>query len=179
MHWYALTVKPQHEKSVAEQLSAKSVEAYLPLCLLRRRWSDRLKTVQLPLFPRYVFCRFQFEDRLKVLRIPSVTSIVGFGGTPCPIPENEIDTIKRLVDCGLQIMPWPFLRIGHRVRIREGPLCGLEGMLAREKAAYRVVINVEMLQRAVAVEVERELLEATTNHRRDLSRAAALAAKFR
>jgi transcription antitermination factor NusG len=160
MDWFALTVKPQHERSVAEQLAAKSLEGYVPLYRTRRLWSDRRKTVELPLFPRYVFCRFRFEDRLKVLSTLSVISIVGFGGTPCPVTDKEIDVIKRMIDSNLPIMPWPFLRIGQHVQIRQGPLSGLEGILAKEKAAYRVVVNVEMLQRAVAVEIERDLLEA-------------------
>jgi transcription antitermination factor NusG len=160
MNWYALTVKPQHERSVAEQLAAKSLEGYVPFYRTRRPWSDRMKTLELPLFPRYVFCRFRFEERLKVLSTLSVISIVGFGGTPCPVTEKEIDLIKRMIDSNLPIMPWPCLRIGQRVRIRQGPLSGVEGILAKEKAAYRVVVNVEMLQRAVAVEIERDLLEA-------------------
>lgn len=159
MYWFALTVKPQHERSVVEQLTAKSLEGYVPVYAARHRWSDRVKTVSLPLFPRYVFCRFRFEERQKVLSIFSVTSIVGFGGTPCPVSQEEIDTIKRIIGSNLPIMPWPFLRIGQPVRISEGPLSGVEGILAREKAAFRVVVSVEMLQRAVAVEVERDSLE--------------------
>ncbi len=159
MHWFAVTVKPQHERAVEAQLVAKSLEAYLPLYSSRRRWSDRVKTLELPLFPRYVFCRFVFEDRLKVLSVPSISAIVAFGGMPCPITQDEIDIVKRLVGSGLPITPWPFLRIGDRVRIREGSLSGVEGILAKEKAAYRVVVNVHMLQRAVAVEIERDLLE--------------------
>lgn len=84
MHWYALTVRPQHEKAVADQLQAKALESYVPLYRARRRWSDRSKTIELPLFSRYTFCRFSFEQRLRVLQTPSVVSIVGFGGKPCP-----------------------------------------------------------------------------------------------
>jgi transcription antitermination factor NusG len=112
VHWYALTVKPQHEKAVADQLRAKSLESYLPLYRARRRWSDRTKTIDLPLFSRYVFCRFNFEARLKVLRISSVVSIVGFGGKPCPIPDHDIETIQAVVGSGLPVSPWPILRIG-------------------------------------------------------------------
>jgi transcription antitermination factor NusG len=148
---------------VAEHLTRKSLEAYLPVFSSRRRWSDRTKTIQLPLFPRYVFCRFGFEQRLDVLGTPNVTAIVGFGGRPCPVTEDEMESLKRIVDSNLPICPWPFVRMGQRVRIREGPLVGLEGILAREKAAYRVVVNVEMLARAVCVEVEREILELVTS----------------
>src|ERR1035437_9420653 len=122
MNWYALTVKSQHEKAVDEQLQAKALESYLPLYRARRRWSDRIKTVDLPLFSRYVFCRFGFEDRLKVLQISSITSIVGFGGKPCPIPDHEIATIQSVVGSGLPYYPSALLRIGQRVRIRGGAL---------------------------------------------------------
>ncbi len=160
MNWFALYVKPQHEKSVAEQLNAKSVNGYVPLFRSRRRWSDRVKAVELPLFPRYVFARFNFEERLKVLSVSSVVSLVGFGGKPCPMTEEDIDRVKSLVNSGVPIMPWPLLRVGQRVRIHKGPLSGIEGILVREKAAYRVVVNVDLLQRAVAVEIERDLVES-------------------
>ena len=114
--------------------------------------------VESPLFPRYVFCRFSFADRLKVISMPSVQSVVGFGGKPAPVQDEEIDAIKTLVGSGLEIAPWHYLRVGQRVRICEGPLSGLEGILAREKSRYRVVVNVELLQRAVAVEIDRNFV---------------------
>ncbi|MBV9294242.1 MAG: UpxY family transcription antiterminator [Acidobacteriaceae bacterium] len=162
MNWFALYVKPQHEKSVAEQLEAKSVHGYVPFFHSKRRWSDRVKAIELPLFPRYVFARFSFEERLKVLSVSSVLSLVGFGGKPCPMSDEEIDRVKSMVDSGLPIMPWPMLRIGQRIRIHKGPLSGVEGVLVREKAAYRVVVNVDLLQRAVALEIDRDLLESGT-----------------
>jgi len=158
MNWYALTVKAQHEKAVADQLRAKALESYLPLYRARRRWSDRTKTIEMPLFSRYVFCRFNFEARLKVLQVSSIVSIVGFGGKPCPIPDHEIQTIQAVVGSGLPVSPWPFLRVGQRVRVTEGALEGLEGILARKKSGYRVVVNMELLNRAVAVEIEQDLV---------------------
>jgi transcription antitermination factor NusG len=158
MHWFALTVRPQHEKAVADQLQAKALEGYLPLYRARRQWSDRSKTIELPLFSRYVFCRFGFEHRLRVLRIPSVTSIVGFGGRPCPVADQEIATIRRMVGSGLPLSPWPFLRLGQRVRICRGALKDVEGILSREKSGFRVVVNVELLNRAIAVEIAREMV---------------------
>ena len=143
-----------------DQLKAKALESYVPLYRARRRWSDRVKTIDLPLFSTYVFCRFGFEDRLKVLQISSIISIVGFGGKPCPIPDREIETIQTVVGSGLPFCPWPFLRIGQRVRFCGGALEGMEGILAREKSSYRVIVNVELLNRAVAVEVERDRLHA-------------------
>src|ERR1035437_2042005 len=162
MRWYALTVRPQHEKAVADQLQAKALESYLPLYRARRRWSDRIKTIELPLFSRYVFCRFNFETRLQVLQVSSVVSIVGFGGKPCPIPDHDIETIQAVVGSGLPVSPWPFLRIGQRVRVTEGALEGLEGILARKTSGYRVIVNMEMLNRAVAVEIEQDLVRAVS-----------------
>jgi transcription antitermination factor NusG len=141
MNWFALTVRPQHEKAVAERLVAKSLEAYTPLYKATRRWSDRAKTVDLPLFPRYVFCRFGFDDRLKVLGTPSVISIVGFGGKPAQVSDSEIEAIQTVVGSGLPYQPWPYLRVGQRVRILGGSLAGLDGLLVREKSACRVVVN--------------------------------------
>jgi transcription antitermination factor NusG len=158
MNWYALTVKPQHEKSVVSQLEAKSLESYLPLYRAKRRWTDRVKVVELPLFSRYVFCRFSFEERLKVLQITSINKIVGFGGQPYPVEDQVIQDLKLVVGSGLPCNPWPFVRVGQRVRVCQGPLEGTEGILVREKSGYRVVINVELLNRAVAVEVERDLV---------------------
>ena len=162
MHWYALTVRPRHEKAVADQLQAKALESYLPLYRARRRWTDRTKTIDLPLFSRYVFCRFNFEARLKVISVSSIVSIVGFGGKPCPIPDHEIETIQSIVGSGLPVSPWPFLRIGQRVRVTQGALEGLEGILARKKSGYRVIVNMEMLNRAVAVEIEQDLVRAVS-----------------
>jgi len=166
VNWFALNVKPRHEKAVEQQLTARSLEGYSPYYSARRRWSDRVKPVEFPLFPRYVFCRFSFEERLRVISIPSVISIVGFGGAPCPIAEMDIEKIRSMVASGLPVMPWPCLQIGEQVRICNGTLLGLEGILTREKAAYRVVVSIEILQRAVAVEVERDLIEPLTAQRK-------------
>jgi transcription antitermination factor NusG len=160
--WFALVVKPQHERAVAEQLRAKSLENYVPLARARRRWSDRMKTLDVPLFPRYVFCRFAFEQRLSALRTVGVTSVVSFAGEPARIPDEEIAGVRMMVDSGRMVMPWPFLRVGQRVRIDSGPLEGLVGVLVREKAGMRVVVNVELLNRAVAVEIERDLITVET-----------------
>lgn len=158
-NWFALRVKPQHEKAVAKQLANRFLEVFLPLYRSRRRWSDRVKTIELPLFAPYVFSRFRYEDRLKVLGISSVLSIVGFGGRPAPVSEEEIELMKLLTSQNNLIRPWPFLRLGQRVRVRDGPMTGVEGVLVREKTACRMVVNIHILQRAVAVELERESLE--------------------
>jgi transcription antitermination factor NusG len=167
MHWFAITVKPQHEKSVAERLSARSLQSYVPLYRERRRWSDRVQIVELPLFSRYVFCRFSTPDRAKVLGTPSIQSIVGFGGKPAPVGDEEIEALQAMVGSGLPVAPWRYLHLGQRVRICEGPLSGLEGILSQERSRCRVVVNVDLLQSAAAVEID---LHAV----RPLDRSAAL-----
>ncbi len=161
VRWFAVTVKPQHERAVAEQLLSKSLEAYVPLCRDRRRWSDRSKTIEVPVFPRYVFCRFHANDRVRVLKTPGVVSIVSFDGRPCPVSDEEIHSVKTMVNSGMPISVWPCVHAGQRVRIREGSMSGLEGILVREKSGYRIVVNMEILNRAVSVEVERGLVEPT------------------
>jgi len=155
-----VTVKPQHEKAVVEQLQAKALDAYVPLYRAKHRWSDRAKTVELPLFPRYVFCRIGSGERSKVLTTMGVTSIVGFNGKPCPVPDEEIAAVKTMVRSGLALKVWPSLGVGQRIRIREGAMAGLEGILVREKTSYRIVVNLELLNRGVAVEVDRDNLES-------------------
>lgn len=153
--WYALTVKPQHEKAVAKVLGYKRLEQFLPVYQAKRRWSDRVKLLELPLFHGYVFCRFGTRERLSVLKTPGVRSIVGFGRHVAPIPDTEIDAIRTMIASGLSVQPWPFLKEGEQVVINRGPLRGLEGRLARKAGAWQVVLSVDLLQRSVAVSVDR------------------------
>ena len=153
--WYALTVKPRHEKAAAQNLRLKGLEDFSPVYRARRRWSDRIKELELQLFPGYVFCRFSYARRLDVLNTAGVTSIVGFGKTPAPVDDSEILSVRAIIESGYPALPWPYLRVGQRVRIQEGCLAGLAGTLVREKDVYRVVVNVELLQRSVAVEMDR------------------------
>lgn len=154
LHWYALTVKHQHEKQVAEGLRQRGLEALLPLYRARRRWSDRIKELELPLFAGYVFCRFPFAHRLPVLNTPGVGGIVVLGRRPTPVADQEIADIRTVIASKLPLEPWPHLRAGDVVRIDEGPLRGLEGTLLRVNDAYRVVVGVELLQRSIAVHLD-------------------------
>lgn len=154
--WFAVTVKPQHERAAAHALRVKGLEDFLPLYRARRRWSDRVKELELPLFPGYVFCRFQAGERARVLSTPSIRSIVGFGNAPAPVADEEIARIQAMMASGLPLGPWPYLRVGQRVKIEQGPLRGLEGMLVQLKDSCRLVANVEILQRSVAVEIDRD-----------------------
>jgi transcription antitermination factor NusG len=156
--WYALTVKPRHERATARSLDSKGLEQFSPLYRARRRWCDRIKELETELFPGYVFCRFSYEERLLVLKTPGVTSIVGFGGRPVAVDDREIEAIRAVVASGLPVQPWPYLRVGQRVRIEQGCLEGVVGIVLRDRDAFRVLINVEILQRTVAVEIDRSLL---------------------
>lgn len=153
--WFALQVKPRHERAIAGALRSHGLDEFLPLYRAKRRWSDRVKELEVPLFPQYVFCRFGALDRGRVVSTPGVRSIVGIGKTPAPVADSEIAALQAVVRAGLGAHPWPFLETGQWVRIDAGPLRGLEGILAGSRSPYRLVIAVTLLQRSVAVEVDR------------------------
>jgi len=159
--WYALVVKTNYEKVVSSGLRGNGVDEFLPLYKVRRAWCDRVKQIQLPLFSGYVFARFPYVDRVPVLRIPGVISVVGFGGGPIPVDDNEIDTIKKLLSSNLPLAPWPFPKVGQRVQIEGGCLRGLEGILLKMKDHWRVIVSIQLLRRSVAVEIDRELVSVT------------------
>jgi len=152
--WYALQVRPRFEKQIASTLLGKGYEGFLPLYRHRSRWSDRMKQVQLPLFPGYLFCRFDLNRRLPILVTPGVMHIVGIGKTPYPVEEEEIAALQSIVVSGLQAEPRSYLNIGERVRIEIGPLAGTEGILVSLKGSNRLVVSVSLLQRSVSVEVD-------------------------
>jgi transcription antitermination factor NusG len=152
--WYALRVRSRHESTVASHLQARGYESFLPLYKSQRRWSDRFKEIELPLFPGYVFCQFNLLNRLPILTVPGIVHVVGVGKIPVAIDETEIAAIQAAVKSGLPRQPWPFLEIGHKVRIEHGPLCGVEGVLLGFRGHQRLVLSVTLLQRSVAVQVD-------------------------
>ena len=157
--WYALTVKHQHEVAARSALEFQGFEALAPTYRARRRWSDRVKEIDLPLFAGYVFCRFEFNQRIKVIDVPGVARVVEFGGAPAEISEVEIAAIRTVMDSKLPVRPWPYLKPGDRVRVERGPLRGVEGTLLREERdCLQLVIGIEMLQRSLAVEVEADMV---------------------
>lgn len=158
-NWFALRVRPKHEKTVATNLSRLGFDEYVPLHQVRRSWSDRVKVLDAPLFPGYIFCRFTYSERLRVLNSPGVESIVGFGKTDVPVDDSEIAAVRTLVASGKPLAHLPFLRVGQRVLIERGPLAGIRGVVLRDESAWRVVVSVEALDRSIAVEVDREVLE--------------------
>ena len=156
LFWYALRVKPRFEKVVARNLKAKGFEEFLPLYRRSRQWSDRVKEIDLPLFPGYVFCRFDIDDSLPILFVPGVTSIVGIGKSPTAIDEREIEDLLSVSKFGVHCQPWPFVSVGQTVSVEHGALKGLEGIVTTVKNEYRLIISLSSLQRSVAVEIDRE-----------------------
>jgi transcription antitermination factor NusG len=158
--WFALRVKSHCERAVATIARNKGFEEFLPLYQSRRRWSDRFKWVELPLFPGYVLCRLNPEYRLPILTIPGVLHFVGLGRVPVPIDDTEVAAIRRAVQSGLPVEPWSFLQVGHRVRVEFGPLAGLEGILVEMRKQRRIVVSLSLLKRSVAVEVEADWISS-------------------
>jgi transcription antitermination factor NusG len=158
--WYAAYTSANHEKRVGEQLGARSVEHFVPLYESVRRWKDRKVRLQLPLFPGYVFVRLSLCDRLRVLQVPGVARLVGFNGLPCALPDSEIRALKAGLSRGVHAEPHPYLTVGRRVRVKSGPLEGLQGIVVRRKNRLRLIITLDLIHRAAAVEVEAADLEA-------------------
>jgi transcription antitermination factor NusG len=154
MRWFALQVKSTHEKRVMSLLAFQSYECFLPTYSSRRLWSDRVKRVELPLFPGYVFSRFALSERIPIIKTPSVIGIVGIGAVPAPIDEEEIASIQRVVKSGFGLSPHPFLQLGQRVRINKGSLAGVEGIIADVRKRDQLIVSISLLQRSVAVEID-------------------------
>jgi len=154
VRWYAAYTCAKHEKRVAAELEAREVEHFLPLYSSARRWKDRRVTLDLPLFPGYVFVRLALCNRLRVMQIPSVVRLVGFNGLPAALPDEELEILRWGLCQRLRAEPHPFLTVGRRVRITGGPFAGLEGVLKRKKNSLRVVVSLGLIQRSVAVDVD-------------------------
>ncbi len=160
--WYGLHTQSRHEKIVVQRLQERGVTTFLPLVTEVRRWSDRKKSVELPLFSCYVFARFvpNRAERLRVLRVDGVFGLVGARGEGVPIPDEQIDAVRSLIDGQLPWSSHPFLKIGQRVRIRSGALNGVEGVLVQRNGDRTLVISVDAIQRSLAVRVEGYEVEA-------------------
>ena len=157
--WFAIRVRSQYEKITAVVLRNKGYEEFAPMYRSRRYWSDRVKELDLPLFPGYIFCRFDLLHRLPVLTSPGIVSIVGLGKNPEPVEDQEIARIRAIVNSGALAYPWPFLRSGQKIAITRGPLSGVEGFLVSFKNQYRLVVSITLLQRSVAAEVDRDSIQ--------------------
>jgi len=153
-HWYAVCTRHQHEKVAARILVDKAFEVFLPLYKAPRRWQDRIKEISVPLFPGYLFVREGLDRWLPILNTTGVSSIVSCGGRPAAIPFSEIEAVRQIVESTLRVEPHPFLRSGDWVRVKYGPIAGVEGILLRKKNTARLVLSVEMLGKSAAVEVD-------------------------
>ncbi len=165
--WYALQVRSRKEGYVASQILGQGYECLLPTYKSVRTWSDRVKEVEQPLFPGYLFCRFDFQNRRPVITTPGVLQIVGYGRTAISIPDAEIQSLQLAISSGMPKQPWPYLEVGQRVRVNYGSLRGLEGILVNVKGNHRVVLSVTLLQRCVAMEVETSWLSPIKEEARE------------
>lgn len=155
-NWYAVQTQARHEKAVANRLCEKGVTIFFPTVTEVHRWSDRKKTVELPLFSCYLFAKLMpsNEDRQKVLRVDSVLGFAGDPGYGTPIPDEQIDAVRTLVDERLPYTCHPFLKTGQRVRIRSGALDGLEGVLVSRRGDRKLIISVDAMQRSLAIQID-------------------------
>jgi transcription antitermination factor NusG len=151
--WYVLYTRPNHEKSVANIVAGSGGEVFLPLYKSLRRWKDRTKEVSLPLFPSYVFLRGRSDRRPPTPPTSGVHGFVEFGDKPAAVSQKEIEAIRRVINEGVEVEPHPFLHCGDRVRVKSGPLAGIEGILTRKKDLFRLVLSITLLGRSVSVEV--------------------------
>lgn len=155
--WFAVRTSPRWELRASCELSLRGLENWLPVSRVKHDWSDRVKIVEQPLFPGYLFGRFHLDDRVRVLQAPGVKQIVGIGNTPAPIGDGEIENLRTLVNANTLLVPWPYLHAGQRIRIDRGPLAGVEGFVVRAgEAALRIVVSLDLLQRSIAAEIDRD-----------------------
>jgi transcription antitermination factor NusG len=159
VRWYAIYTMSRHERRVAQDLSQRHLNSFLPTYRSVHRWKDRRKELELALFPSYVFVHAERKDRLQILQVPSVVSIVSFDGRPAVIPDAEIDALRCGLDSQMRLQPHPYLKVGKRVRIHSGPMAGQEGILIRRKDSCRVVLSIDFIMRSVSVEVDASDIE--------------------
>src|SRR5712692_7045381 len=156
--WYALQLRTRWESSTATLLSGKGYQTFLPTFKTLKRMRGKSCEVNSPLFPGYVFCRFDAHRRLPVLLTPGVITVVGRGRIPIPVEDSEIEAIQKVISTGIQVEPWPYLEVGQLVRIDDGALCGVQGILIGFKGTRRIVVSVSLLRRSVALEIDRSVV---------------------
>jgi len=157
--WYAVSVRPKHEKLVARHLEYQGLNCFLPVYRSVRRWKDRRKELDMALFPGYVFVNLSLPDRLGVLRAPGALRFVTFQGQPAAIPDSEIRALESSLSAGLRLQPHPYLHQGARVRVKRGPFVGAEGIMIRRKERFRLVLSIDLIMRSVVFEVDEAEVE--------------------
>jgi len=160
--WYAAYTRANHERGVHDQFLQRSIDSFLPAYRSVRRWKDRQMRLQLPLFPGYVFVRIPLRERLRVLEVRGVAWLVGFNGLPAALEEGEVESLRRALAQGSSALPHRYLTIGQRVRVIEGPLQGAEGIVARRKGNFRLVLSISLIKRSVMVDVSAGDLEVVS-----------------
>jgi transcription antitermination factor NusG len=158
-HWYAAYTRANHERRVAQEFNERGVEHFLPQYQSRRKWKDREVELSLPLFPGYVFVHLALEHKLRVLQVPGVASLVGFAGKPAAVPADELARIREVLSRKVKAAPHPYMNVGRRVRVLDGPFAGLEGMVVRRNKRNRLVLSLELIERSIAVELGEANLE--------------------
>ena len=171
--WFAIQVVPHHEIAVDASLGYKGYERFFPTCMVQRNWSDRVKTLEQPLFPGYIFCRFRQAAITPILRTSGVIRIVGFGGRLCPVPDCEIEDLRQVVQSKKQTYAVPFLAVGRKVQMKAGPLAGIVGIITKFKNRDRLVLSVESIMRGVAIDVDAWEVEAVASMSRAELKACA------
>ena len=162
-HWYVVHVRSRHEFSVTERLIKSGVDAFLPIVERLRRWKDRSKLIAFPLFPGYLFVNISKSNTIKltVLKTPGVVRFIGLTpGEPEPVPSEQILSLKKLVESKETLDPYPYLKEGNRVKIKKGPLAGVDGILVERKGMHHLVLSVDILRQGVSIQVEASSVEA-------------------
>jgi transcription antitermination factor NusG len=157
--WYAVYTRTRHEKSVAEHCLQRGITAFLPLYHVQRRWKQRLAQVLLPLFPSYLFVHVALRDRLRILELPGIVSLVSFNNVPAVVPELQIESLKRAITLG-RVEPHVYVHSGKRIRVTAGPLAGLEGIVVEVKNRVQVIVSFEWMARSVAISLDADDVEA-------------------
>jgi len=152
--WYAAYTRPNHEKKVAEQLELRNIEQLLPLYSSIRQWKDRKVGLMRPLFPGYVFVRMPLQRRLQVLQVPGIASLVGFGGQPACMSEEDIQFLRCCMNYEGNLEPHPYMAVGNRVRVKAGPLAGRKGVVVQLKNRTMLVVSFDLIQRSATVEAD-------------------------
>ena len=163
--WFALQVRTRWESSTSLLLSGKGYQTLLPTYKASRRWRGRVREINAPLFPGYVFCQFDVHKRLPILVTPGVLALVGRGRVPTPVEEVEIANLRMIISSGLGAEPWPYLEVGQKIRIESHSLQGLEGILIQFKGNRRIVVSVSLLRRSVALEIDRSCVSPMNSGR--------------
>jgi transcription antitermination factor NusG len=153
-NWYAIYLCVRHEKRVAQRLCERNIRCFLPTYRSVRRWKDRRKELEMPVFPGYLFVCMDLRDKLQVLQQPGVIRFIGFNGQPSRLSQSDLDIVSNAMSRGVHLEPHPYLKIGRKVTIRRGPLAGLQGILVKKKDNFRLVLSIDLIKRSAAVEVD-------------------------